>query len=239
MGSVCIALPARLGHAGDVTLVGGLAQADPAEAELAVISARATAATAAVVFPALVLGFAALADLLGSLGHALLTLLGGALAVFVALGALAVLGLGLQARLLFFFLFLGGFFFLFALGLARTALLRERHTEPQQQFERLQVGFRRRRHRHVEAAHDVDRVVIDFGEDQLLFDAHRVVAAAVEAARVEPAEVTDARDRDRGEAIEELPHAGAAQRRRDADRHALAQFEGGDRFPRFADVRVL
>src|ERR1700733_9744617 len=70
MGSVCIALPARLGHAGDVTLVGGLAQADPAEAELAVISARATAATAAVVFPALILGFTALADLLGSLGHA-------------------------------------------------------------------------------------------------------------------------------------------------------------------------
>src|SRR6201999_2365219 len=69
MGSVCIALPARLGHAGDVTLVGGLAQADPAEAELAVVSARATATTATVVFPALILGFTALTDLLGSLGH--------------------------------------------------------------------------------------------------------------------------------------------------------------------------
>src|SRR5689334_15191140 len=131
--------------------MGGLAQADPAEAELAVVGARATAATAAVVRPALVLGFAALADLLGSLGHAWLTLLGGALAGLVALGALALvlglglgvrlgvllfqcfegslLGLGLQARLLFFFLFLGGFFFLFALGLAGTALLRERHAE--------------------------------------------------------------------------------------------------------------
>src|ERR1700749_55099 len=69
MGSVCIALPARLGHAGDVTLVGGLAQADPAEAEFAVVRAGAAAATAAVVFAALVLGFAALSGLLGSLGH--------------------------------------------------------------------------------------------------------------------------------------------------------------------------
>src|ERR1700759_3191383 len=102
MGSVCIALPARLGHAGDVALVGCLAQADPAEAEFAVIGARATAATATVVLPAFVLGFAALADLLGSLGHLLLTLLGGALAGLV-LGALAaatlVLGLGLGVRL--------------------------------------------------------------------------------------------------------------------------------------------
>src|SRR6201986_3070717 len=100
MGSVCIALPARLRHAGDVALVGGLAQADPAEAELAVIGARATATTAAVVFPALILGFTALADLLGSLGHAL-TLLGGTVAALVralALGAL-VLGLRLGVRL--------------------------------------------------------------------------------------------------------------------------------------------
>ena len=40
-------------------------------------------------------------------------------------------------------------------------------------------------------------VVVDLGEDDLLPDAHRVVAAAVERARVEPAEVADARDRDR------------------------------------------
>src|ERR1700740_1459086 len=95
MGAVCIALPARLGHAGDVALVGCLAQADPAEAEFAVIGARATAATATVVLPAFVLGFAALSDLLGSLGHLLLALLGGALAGLVALGAIALVGLRL------------------------------------------------------------------------------------------------------------------------------------------------
>src|ERR1700744_387093 len=145
MGSVCIALPARLGHAGDVTLVSRLAQADPAEAEFAVIRAGATAATAAVVFPAFVLGFTALTDLLGSLGHLLLTLLGGALArlvvparalvglgLGVSLGVLlfqflerGLLGFGLQPRLLVLFLFLGGFFGGFPLGLAGTALLGE------------------------------------------------------------------------------------------------------------------
>src|SRR3954453_9431749 len=48
--------PARLRHAGDVALVGELAQADAAEPELAVARARAPAATAARVGPRLVLG---------------------------------------------------------------------------------------------------------------------------------------------------------------------------------------
>src|ERR1700761_3207429 len=151
----------------------------------------------------------------------LLTLLGGAVATLGGVLVRAVLGLGtrvrlgvllfqfiaggllrlgFQARLLVFPLFLSGFFFGFALGLAGTALLRERHSQPEEQVERLEIGLRRRRDRHVETADDVDRVVVDFREDQLLFDAHRVVAAAVEAARIEPAEVTDARHRDRGEA---------------------------------------
>src|ERR1700733_8628441 len=122
-----MALPARLRHAGDIALVGRVAQADPAEAELAVVGARATAATAPVVFPALVLGFAALTDLLGSLGHAL-TLLGGSVAALVLGLGLGVrlwvlffqffegrlLGFCLQARLLVFPLFLGRFFLGFA-----------------------------------------------------------------------------------------------------------------------------
>src|ERR1700712_1461609 len=69
MGSECIALPARLRHAGDVALVGGVAQADPTEAELAVVGTRSPTAPAAVVFATLELCFAALSDLLGSLGH--------------------------------------------------------------------------------------------------------------------------------------------------------------------------
>src|SRR6185295_8692603 len=53
IGSVSILplLPARLGHAGDDARVGLLAQADAAQAELAVERARPAAAVAAVVVP--------------------------------------------------------------------------------------------------------------------------------------------------------------------------------------------
>src|SRR3712207_8550739 len=47
---------------------------------------------------------------------------------------------------------------------------------------------RARRQRDVEAAHLVDVVVVDLREDDLLPDAHRVVAPPVERPRVEPAE---------------------------------------------------
>src|SRR5215216_6422629 len=61
--------PARLRHAGDEALVGELAQADPAEAELAVDGARAPAAAAAAVGPRRELGGALRAHHLGCLGH--------------------------------------------------------------------------------------------------------------------------------------------------------------------------
>src|SRR5215208_4201580 len=60
MGSVIdMRSPARLRHAGDVAVVGELAQADPAEAELAVDGARPAALAAARVGPRLVLRRAA------------------------------------------------------------------------------------------------------------------------------------------------------------------------------------
>src|SRR3978361_1243382 len=62
MGSVIdIGLPARLRESGDVTVVGHLAQADPAEAELAEVRAGAAAPLAAIVVTRLVLRSAALA----------------------------------------------------------------------------------------------------------------------------------------------------------------------------------
>src|SRR4051794_26396737 len=115
----------------------------------------------------------------------------------------------------------------------------ERHAERGEQRKRLLVGRRRRGDADVEPAHLVDRVVVDLGEDDLLADAHVVVAAPVEALRVEAAEVADPRDRDRREAVEELPHAGVAQRDGDADRHLLAQLEVRDRLARAADARAL
>src|SRR5918999_4702657 len=62
-------LPARLRESGDVALVGHLAQADPAQAELAEVRARAAAAAATVVLACLVLLRPLLPHNLGSLGH--------------------------------------------------------------------------------------------------------------------------------------------------------------------------
>src|SRR6478736_4188631 len=62
-------LPARLGQARNVALVGMVAQADAAEAELAHVGARPAALATAVVVTGLVLGWALLAHPLRSLGH--------------------------------------------------------------------------------------------------------------------------------------------------------------------------
>src|SRR5688500_16684905 len=61
--------PAALGHSGDEALAGQLAQADPAQAELAIHRPCASAALAARVGAGLVLGGALLAHTLGGLGH--------------------------------------------------------------------------------------------------------------------------------------------------------------------------
>src|SRR5688500_3059014 len=70
IGSVIVWLPARLGHPRNEPLMGQLAQADPAQAELAVDGTGPAAATAAGVLAGLVLGAACLTDALGGLGHA-------------------------------------------------------------------------------------------------------------------------------------------------------------------------
>ena len=67
----------------------------------------------------------------------------------------------------------------------------------------------------------------------------RVIAAAVEALRIEPAEVAHARQRDVDQAVEELVHPRLAQRDLAADRLAVAQLEGGDRLARLGDDGLL
>jgi hypothetical protein len=56
--------PTRLGHAGDIAVVGELAQADPAQAELPVHGSCAATAPASGVAPGLVLRRALLANAL-------------------------------------------------------------------------------------------------------------------------------------------------------------------------------
>src|SRR5918997_7209934 len=62
-------LPRRLGHARDEAVVGHLAQADPAQAELAIHGAGPAATAATAVLPGLELRRPRLADPLRRLGH--------------------------------------------------------------------------------------------------------------------------------------------------------------------------
>src|SRR5581483_9911474 len=101
------------------------------------------------------------------------------------------------------------------------------------------VGLRAGRDRHVEAADLLNVVVVDLREDDLLAHAERVVAAAVERGRVEPAEVADARQRNRDQPVEELVHASAAQRHARADGHAGANLELRDRLAGAPHLRPL
>src|SRR5918994_191699 len=203
--------PARLRHAGDEALVRELAQADAAQPELAVDRTRAPAAPAAAVRPRGVLGRAVGPHDHGCLGHLLS-------------GLLVLRGRGLALE---------------GLEAGRSPVAGEGHAESREERERLRVGLRVRRERHVEAAHLVDVVVVDLREDDLLPDAHRVVAAPVERPRVEAAEVAQAREGDRDEPVEELVRALVAQRDGEPDRHPLAELERGDGLARPADVRLL
>src|SRR5580765_6307857 len=116
---------------------------------------------------------------------------------------------------------------------------RERQPEPREARAGLLVVRRSRRDRDVEAANLVDAVVVDLRKDDLLADAERVVPAAVERVGAEPPEVANARQGDRDEPVEELPHPLAAQRDAHADRHAVADLELRDRLPGAAHLRAL
>src|SRR5579862_4273001 len=194
IGSVSIGSPARLRHAGNRALMCELAEADPAEAELAIDRARPAAPVAARVVAHLELLRTPLLDDKRCLRHLLLP---------------------------------------------SVAVAAERHAECRQERAGVVVGLGAGRDRHVEAAHLLDVVVVDLREDDLLAHAERVVAAAVERTRVEPAEVADARQRDRDQPVEELVHPGAAQRHARPDRHALADLELRDRLAGLAHLCAL
>src|SRR6202000_1422462 len=84
-----------------------------------------------------------------------------------------------------------------------TVSLPEREVESRQQGPRLVVGPGRGADRDVHATRLRDLVEIDLGENDVLLDAERVIAAAVEALRVQPAEVAHAGQRHAHHAIDE------------------------------------
>src|SRR6266702_276624 len=111
--------------------------------------------------------------------------------------------------------------------------------EGREQRARFVVGLRRGGDADVEPPQGVDLVVLDLREDDLLLDAEVVVAAAVERAVRDAAEVADARNRDGDQAVEEFIHARAAQGHHAADRKILPDLENRDRLLRFRDHGLL
>src|SRR5258707_1114913 len=117
--------------------------------------------------------------------------------------------------------------------------LPEREVECTQERARLVVGFRAGADRDVHPP-DIGRlVVVDLGKDDVLLDAERVIAAAVEALRRQPAKIAHARQRDIDQPVDELVHAGLAQGHLAADRLSVAQLVGGDRLAGLGDHRLL
>ena len=67
----------------------------------------------------------------------------------------------------------------------------KRHIEEAKELPCFLIGFCRGGENDVHAPDLVDLVVLDLGEDQLFFDAQRVVASSVKGIGVYAAEVTD------------------------------------------------
>src|SRR6476661_7870818 len=110
--------------------------------------------------------------------------------------------------------------------LAMSVLL-EGEAELLEQRATLVIVGRRGDHGDVHPPDPVDAVLVDLVEHRLLREAEGVVAVAVELLRRQAAEVTDAREGDGDEPVEELPHP------------VPAQLELGDRLARLGDHRLL
>src|SRR5580704_8092392 len=115
----------------------------------------------------------------------------------------------------------------------------ERHPDELQQLSCFLVRSRRGDDRDIHAAGLVDLHVVDFGKQQLIPQAERVIATAVESTGRDALEIANAGQRNRHETIEEFPHPVAAQRDHRGDRHALAHLERGNRLLGAARDRLL
>src|SRR3972149_6883376 len=109
-----------------------------------------------------------------------------------------------------------------AIGLL-LLLAGEGHAEELEQLLRFLVGLCRRHDADLQPAQTVHLVVVDLREGQLLPQAEGIVPAAVEGAGRDTPEVTDAGQRERRQALQEVPHALPAQRHLDPDGVVRAQ----------------
>src|SRR6185436_7157173 len=117
--------------------------------------------------------------------------------------------------------------------------LPEREVERGEQRACFVVGARAGANGNVEAPGIGDLVEIDLRKDRVFLDAKAVVATAVEALWIEPAEIAHAWQRDIHEAVQEIIHACLAQRDFAADGLAIAQLVGRNRLARLGDHGFL
>src|SRR5699024_10528786 len=121
----------------------------------------------------------------------------------------------------------------------RGSVFLEREAEVTQKCAPLIVRLGSGHDRDVHPADAIDLVLIDLVEHRLLREPERVVSVAVELTIRQSAEVTDTGQRERYDAVDELPHPGAAHRHVGADRLTLAQLELRDGLPGAGDDGLL
>src|SRR3954451_11046144 len=115
----------------------------------------------------------------------------------------------------------------------------EREPEGAEQGPSLLVRLGRGHDGDVEAADPVDPVLVDLVEHALLLETEGVVAVAVELLRRQTAEVADARQGERDQAVHELPRAVTTEGDVRADGLALAQLELRDGLAGLRHDRLL
>src|SRR5258707_8986036 len=115
----------------------------------------------------------------------------------------------------------------------------QRKAETLEQLAAFFVVVRGGRQSNVHSLDLVHARVIDFGKHQLVLQAQRVIATAIEGVGRQAAEVANARQHHVAQPIDELVHLVAAQRNRAADGHAFADLEVRDRFLGTRDDRLL
>ena len=91
----------------------------------------------------------------------------------------------------------------------------------------------------IEADLTLDLVKLDFGENGLVGDADGIVPVAVKGLVGKTAEVANVRSRNIDEAVQEFPHAGAAQRYAGSQRFAFTYLEVGHALAGIGDGGLL
>src|SRR5471030_549834 len=128
---------------------------------------------------------------------------------------------------------------LISASFAMIFLVPEREFKGGEQSFRFVVGLGGRGDRNIHTTQRIDLVVLDFREDDLLFDTDVVVTTTIERTAIDTTEIANARQSHGNEAIQELVHASAAQGDHGTDRVAFTDFETRDSFARLGGHWLL